>query len=255
MSGDISRNLQETLLKNGMKAHLEQDGEGYHLLVQSHDSPQIRYDISRKDALRLMSEGSYAANKKAYNTFTSIVREDFYMPVNYVHAQNVGTHVNLGLGGYRADSRHGIPPVATPAFRQPTMYEPHLRRLGGRVIPAAPVMMVSERRDGILRPGEMQSGGYGFYYKGNNSKTQKTDVLSDMGDIKVSKIQRANGEAVPYSEKITSPVYFTSDKFKEVLSSHGLVIDEKNKTLTVKSSEVPKDLRYKLSDEELSLTS
>ena len=67
-TGDISRNLEETLRKNGMEAHLREVGDSYQLLVMSHDSPQITYDISREDALKMMNGGSHASDKKAYNT-------------------------------------------------------------------------------------------------------------------------------------------------------------------------------------------
>ena len=95
-NGDISRNLEETLRKNGMDAHLKQDGNNYQLQVVSHDSPVVTYDISRSDALKLMNGGSHASDKKAYNTFVNIVRNDFYVPNNYVHAKNAGSHVNMG---------------------------------------------------------------------------------------------------------------------------------------------------------------
>ena len=86
--GDISRNLEEILHKNGMDAHLRQDGNSFQLQVVSHDSPTVTYDISRGDALKLMNGGSHASDKKAYNTFVNIVRNDFYVPNNYVHAKN-----------------------------------------------------------------------------------------------------------------------------------------------------------------------
>ena len=57
-TGDISRNLEETLRKNGMEAHLREVGDSYQLLVMSHDSPQITYDISREDALKMMNGGN-----------------------------------------------------------------------------------------------------------------------------------------------------------------------------------------------------
>ena len=109
-TGDISKNLDEILRKNGMEAHLKEVGDSYQLLVMSHDSPEMTYNISKADALKMMNGGSHASDKKAYNTFVSIVRNDFYVPNNFVHAQSVGSHVNMGLNGYRAD----IPPLATP---------------------------------------------------------------------------------------------------------------------------------------------
>ena len=256
-NGDISRNLEETLRKNGMDAHLKQDGNNYQLQVVSHDSPVVTYDISRSDALKLMNGGSHASDKKAYNTFVNIVRNDFYVPNNYVHAKNAGSHVNMGLNGYRAD----VPPLATPPFRRgfdrPELFRPGLpegqlfRRIDGRIYPNRP-MMVAERPGGVMRPGELQSGGAGFYYKGRQQNVQ-ADVLANLGNIEVKPIERQNGQAIPYSEQISSPVYFNNKAFQEVLASHGIVIDEQKKTLTIQSSEVPKDIRYKLTDEEFQM--
>ena len=253
-SGDISRNLEETLRRNGMDAHLRQDGDSFQLQVISHDSPVVTYNISRGDALKLMNGGSHASDKKAYNTFVNIVRNDFYVPNNYVHAKNAGSHVNMGLNGYRAD----VPPLAAPPFRRgfdrPELLRPGLpqgqlfRRIDGGIYPNRP-MMVAERPGGVMRPGELQSGGAGFYYKGRQQNVQ-ADVLANLGNIEVKPVERQNGQAIPYSERITSPVYFNNKAFQEVMASHGIVIDAQNKTLTIQSSEVPKDIRYKLTDEE-----
>ena len=169
------------------------------------------------------------------------------MPNNFVHAQSVGSHVNMGLNGYRAD----IPPLATPPLARSPRPAPMgypLRRIDGKVYPAVP-LMVPERPGGVMRPGELQSGGYGFYYKGNQGKMQ-ADVLANLGNLDVKPVERVNGQAIPYKESITSPVYFNNKALQEVLRSHGIVIDEKEKTLTIQSSEVPKDIRYHLTDEE-----
>ena len=251
-TGDIARNLDETLKKNGMEAHLREVGDSYQLLVMSHDSPQMTYIVSKADALKMMNGGSHASDKKAYNTFVSIVRNDFYVPNNYVHAKNVGSHVNMGLNGYRADFQPmGKPSLATPPLvrgARPAPMGYPLRRIDGKVYPAAP-LMVPERPGGVMKPGELQSGGYGFYFKGQQGKMQ-ADVLANLGNLDVKPVERVNGQAIPYKESITSPVYFNNKALQEVLRSHGIVIDEKEKTLTIQSSEVPKDIRYHLTDEE-----
>lgn len=48
------------------------------------------------------------------------------------------------------------------------------------VLPEAPI--VPERWDGRMKPGELQSGGYGFYYKGQQQSysPQQQDVLKDL---------------------------------------------------------------------------
>ena len=70
-----------------------------------------------------------------------------------------------------------------PPFRLDTTQSGgfHLRRVGGRLFfPEAPI--VPERWDGRMKPGELQSGGYGFYYKGQQQSysPQQQDVLKDL---------------------------------------------------------------------------
>ncbi len=62
---------------------------------------------------------------------------------------------------------------------------------------------------------------------------------------------RPQGQGIPYSSVITSDVYFSNDKFQEVLKSHGIVIDEAKKTLTIQSNLSKVDLQYDLKPEEL----
>ena len=125
--------------------------------------------------LALTDWGTNSANKKAYNVFTSIVGNDFYLPKNFVHARNANGRVVMGLHGYRIGcdeygrvGRLGMPPPFlgwTP--RQQGGF--HLRRVGGQLFyPQAPY--VAERPDGRMKPGELQSGGYGFYYKGSQQQ-------------------------------------------------------------------------------------
>lgn len=103
-----------------------------------------------------------------------------------------------------------------------------------------------------MKPGEMQSGGYGFYYKGQQQTPQR-DVLQDLQSV-ITPIEtrpRSTEPAKPYKELITSPVYFSNEKWQECLSSHGIIIDEKAKTLTMQSNGANADMVYDLTDEEL----
>ena len=114
--------------------------------------------------------------------------------------------------------------------------------------------IVPNRPDGRMKPGELQNGGYGFYYKGQPSPV-KQDVLQDLQAV-IQPIQarpRTTQPAEPYKEVITSPVYFTNEKWQEVLASHGLIIDPTTKTLTVQSASSPADLQYDLKPEELKI--
>ena len=119
--------------------------------------------------------------------------------------------------------------------------------------PESPI--VPERWDGRMKPGELQSGGYGFYYKGlqQSYSPQQQDVLKDLEGIITPSVNRPRSTepAKPYKELITSPVYFTNEKWQECLASHGIIIDESAKTLTIQSNSVNADMVYDLTDEEV----
>ena len=56
---------------------------------------------------------------------------------------------------------------------------------------------------------------------------------------------------MPYNQAITSDVYFSNEKWQEVLKTHGIVIDSEKKTVTVQSSAEQTDFVYDLTDEEV----
>lgn len=267
---DLSPELQEILRRNGMQAHIIRQGEGYQLAVQGHDSPLLTYSITAQQMRDLASWGTNSANKKAYNTFAALVSNDFYMPRNFVHARNANGRVAMGLHGYRIgvgeygrlpwdrrcahmmmDPYHGRFLGWTPRNQEGF----HMRRVGGAMfMQGAP--LVPERPDGRMKPGEMQNGGYGFYYKGgqqNMVQQPSQDVLSDLQSVipPVEVRPRSTEPAKPYNELITSKVYFSNEKWQECLASHGIVIDPTNKTLTIQSAATQQDFVYDLTDEEL----
>lgn len=257
---DIQPEMRDILMRNGMQAHVVNSGTGYQLVVQGHDSPLLTYNISERQTLALTDWGTNHANKKAYNTFTDIVGNDFHMPKNFVHARNANGRVAMGLHGYRIGigeyghmGRIGMPPPFlgwTP--RQQDGF--HLRRIGGRLFfPQTPI--VPERWDGRMKPGELQSGGYGFYFKGQQQPytPKQQDILKDLEAVitPMETKPREQIPAKPYKELITSPVYFSNEKWQECLQSHGIIIDEQNKTLTIQSEKVSADLRYDLREDEL----
>src|SRR5574344_1595349 len=267
---DLSPELQEILRRNGMQAHIIRQGEGYQLAVQGHDSPLLTYSITAQQMRDLVDWGTNSANKKAYNTFASLVSNDFYMPRNFVHARNANGRVAMGLHGYRIgvgeygrlpwdrrcahmmmDPYHGRFLGWTPRNQEGF----HMRRVGGAMfMQGAP--LVPERPDGRIKPGEMQNGGYGFYYKGgqqNMVQQPSQDVLSDLQSVipPVEVRPRSTEPAKPYNELITSKVYFSNEKWQECLASHGIVIDPTGKTLTVQSTATRQDFVYDLTDEEL----
>lgn len=267
---DLSPELQEILRRNGMQAHIIRQGEGYQLAVQGHDSPLLTYSITAQQMRDLVDWGTNSANKKAYNTFASLVNNDFYMPRNFVHARNANGRVAMGLHGYRIgvgeygrlpwdrrwahmmmDPYHGRFLGWTPRNQEGF----HMRRVGGAMfMQGAP--LVPERPDGRIKPGEMQNGGYGFYYKGgqqNMVQQPSQDVLSDLQSVipPVEVRPRSTEPAKPYNELITSKVYFSNEKWQECLASHGIVVDPTSKTLTIQSTATRQDFVYDLTDEEL----
>ena len=252
---DLQPEMRDILMRNGMQAHIIMEGDAYKLAVQGHDSPLLRYNLNERQMLALTDWGTNTANKKAYNVFTSIIGKDFDMPRNLVHARNANGRVAMGLHGYRIGAgeygRLGWHPdfLGWTPRRQDGF---HLRRVGGQVFyPGAP--MVAERPDGRLKPGELRSGGYGFYYKGQPQQAPQTDVLQNLQTVVIpqEKRPRSQDPAKPYKELITSPVYFSNEKWQECLSSHGIIIDEKAKTLTIQSSSTEVDMTYDLNAEEL----
>lgn len=110
-----------------------------------------------------------------------------------------------------------------------------------------------------MKPGELQSGGYGFYYKGGRQTQpalmQQTDVLQNLQAVITPMVNRPRSQdpARPYKELITSPVYFSNEKWQECLASHGLIVDAEARTLTVQSEQVAADMVYDLRDDEIAI--
>lgn len=268
MGGDLASELQDILRRNGMQAHIIRQGDAFALAVQGHDSPLLTYPINQQQLRSMVDWGTNSANKKAYNTFADVIAKDFYLPRNFVHARNANGRVAMGLHGYRISvgeygrlpwDRRGIHPMIDPYQGRFLGWTPrqqegfHMRRVGGGLfMQGAP--MVPDRPDGRMKPGELQNGGYGFYYKGQQQVQQPSeDVLANLQTV-VTPIEvrpRPAEPAKPYKELITSKVYFTDEKFKECLDSHGIIIDPEKKTLTIQSTAAKQDFIYDLTDEEL----
>lgn len=267
---DLSPELQDILRRNGMQAHIIRQGENYLLAVQGHDSPLLTYHISARQMRDLADWGTNSANKKAYNTFADLVKKDFYMPRDFVHARNANGRVAMGLHGYRIgvgeygrlpwdkrrtfmmmDPFHGRFLGWTPRNQEGF----HMRRVGGAMFMQG-TPLVPERPDGRIKPGELLNGSYGFYYKGgqqNMVQQPSEDVLAGLEAVipPVEIPTRPQEPAKTYKELITSDVYFSNEKWLECLSSHGVIIDTNSKTLTIQSTATQHDLVYDLTDEEV----
>ncbi|RGN83667.1 hypothetical protein DXB41_06390 [Segatella copri] len=70
-------------------------------------------------------------------------------------------------------------------------------------------------------------------------------------ESKPKELVRPKGQAERLSDIYSPDLTLTPETFQHLLASHGVVIDEKNKTLTIKSSSVNADLQYKLTDDEV----
>lgn len=265
---DVAPQLQSVLHANGMQAHISLSETGtYQLVTISHNSSQPRYyDLNEKQLDALVNGGTNTWNKNAYNTFVSIVKDDYYIPGSWVAAKNANSPVNHGLWGHTImDGEYGyrdprFRPFAGPGFGKfdNSLFgflfgggRYHIRRVAGRPYFANSAPVVVERPDGRLKPGELKSGSYGFYDKGN----QKKDALSNLEvDVKPRVLERPKGKALPLKDYIngySTLLTFSGAGFAEVLSSHGIVVDKDKKTLTIKSDGVNKNLEYTLTDEEL----
>ena len=225
----LAPELQDTLRRNGMQARLVQRDGDVLLAVQGHDSPLLTYPLSQSHLKALTDGGTNSSNRKAYDAFAAVVGADFHLPKDYVHARNANGRVTMGLHGYRiGEGEYGrtvSPFVDLWARRSLLGWTPrqqegyHLRRIGGELrYGGAP--LVADRPDGRMKPGELLSGGYGFYYKGGQVARQARDtatgedVLQELRTV-VPEIQPrpSTGEkARPYSELITSDVYFSREK-------------------------------------------
>lgn len=265
---DVAPQLQSVLHANGMQAHISLTETGtYQLVTLSHNSSQPRYyDLNEKQLDALVNGSTNAWNKNAYNTFVSIVKDDYYIPGSWMAAKNANSPVNHGLWGHTImDGEYGyrdqrFRPFAGPGFgrfdNSPLGFlfgggRYHIRRVEGRPYFANSAPVVVERPDGRLKPGELKSGSYGFYDKGN----QKKDALSNHEvDVKPRVLERPKGKALPLKDYIngySTLLTFSGAGFAEVLSSHGIVVDKDKKTLTIKSDGVNRNLEYALTDEEL----
>lgn len=268
---ELHPELQDILMRNGMRATVTGSSNGFQLVVQGHDSPLLYYPISEKQLRALVDWGTNTANKRAYNTLASIVAADFDLPRDFVHARNANGRVAMGLHG----NRIGVGEYGRVAMPVPMMHwHPfgrgflgwtprnqegwHMRRIGGQLWFPAGAPMVAVRPDGRQKPGELQTGGYGFYYKGApqgaiQGTVPQQDVLAQMKTViqPIPQPERPKVPAVPYNQAITSDVYFSNEKWQEVLKTHGIVIDPEKKTVTIQSSAEQADFVYDLTDEEV----
>lgn len=98
---DIAPQLQDTLNANGMQAQIAMTPTGeYQLVTMAHNtSTPRRYTLNDAQLEALRNGGTNVWDKKAYQTFVSIVRNDYYIPGSWGAARNANSPVNMGLMG------------------------------------------------------------------------------------------------------------------------------------------------------------
>ncbi len=270
----LHETLQVTLRRNGIEiASLKKEANGsYTLQVKGHDSPLIEYtNLSQKQVEALTDGGTISSNKKAYNTFASIVAADFDIPKNYTLAQNARSRVNMGQYGHGGYSGLGLasfwmPLVGHPLFRSPRDNHhlgvekpgPQRHYFGhGRFIP--PLHLYEDYRlgDEKLKPGELFRNSSGFYYKANavtQPAINQQEALTALENLTLQKEAKIyQGDPIAYKDAISSDVYFSAEKFNEVLASHGINIDAEENTMIVHAKNASTDFKYYLNDEELAI--
>lgn len=246
----ISPQLERTLRQNGMQAHIFFSGSGYQLVVQSHDAPRpMIYDISQSQVNILANGGNSSSDRRAYNLFAQLVRSDFKTPNSWVAARNAQSCINMGQ--HAADgTRYGMWNRRYPGFIGWESRPMSNRMLaGGGIYP-----LVNYRTYGVSPNGNTHGkvGETGFYWKGErNIQTEQEKVVTE--NIVQSIIPRPRPRPQEPAEKydVTSNVYFSKQKWMDVLQTHGIVVDTQHSTLTILSKGSDFDKQYDLTDEEL----
>ena len=249
---DISTELQSILRKNGLEAHIVQDYDGkLYLEAQGRNYPYNRYEITRQQAEAMSLWGYNSTNTKAYNTLKHILK-DADMPRALVVARQAGGLVNMGQWGQRmTPERAGFFP------RQ---------RFGGLYNPGYMSRPVATFPGERLAPGTMRSFDYrspglrpttGVYWKGERRQYESEDQMPARVKVTVTpeKPRAAErpepGKAVALTDHYMNPVYFSPEHWRQVLDTHGIVIDEANKKMIIKSSGARLNYSYDLTDQEI----
>lgn len=272
---DVSPDLQKLLNENGMQAHIDLEDNGdYYLTTLAHNSTiPRRYKLTANQVDTLSNYGSELITKKAYNLFTSIVGQDYYMPSSFYAAMGANSLVNMGQNYKVLNAGEynylGHPPFRTfdsPRFgRFSTFHQglwsrifglPNIRRVGDHPYYSTQDPIVVERPDGRLKPGEYKTGDYGFYDKGN----RRSDPVAGL-EVKSKPVVlvRPKGQAIPLSAMKGTPNKEAVDKFWKIMASHGLSIQDysgqdarykERKEFIVKSDGVNRNYAYLLSEED-----
>ena len=162
------------LMRNGLQAHVALDGSGYRLIVQGHNSPLLVYPISERQMLALTDWNQYGQQE-------SLQRAHEHRGQRLLYAQELlsmpAMPTGVWLWGCTATASASASTVAWDGWECPRRSSAGRHATSG-LAPAQgrrPTVLsgpsiVPERPDRRMKPGELQSGGYGFYYKGINRR-------------------------------------------------------------------------------------
>ena len=261
----LSPQLQQLVERNGLHAFISMDNSGQaYLNVQGTrglaSSPAKQYKISQQQMAKLMrsdNHGTLSQNQKAYNTFNSIVKNDFIPPENYIIARNSGIN------------RHGQNMISPVNFGQ--MGLPVVRR------PYGFTEYMGMRTNGQRRPGEaaairqldngMMAPTAGYIWRGN-TQAHQAQLIDQKIDVKPEQIIP---QAAPRPEKGQATALImkgegltagndTYEMLKDCLNSHGIELREKENQqgqkeyqMVVKPLNAKKNFLYRLSEDEYKL--
>ena len=257
----LAPELQRLVERNGLDAYISIDPSGQPTLnVRGNRglaaSPALHYKMTNQQMSNLMKGGTNYKNSNAYDTFNSIVKNDFMPPENYTVAKNSGINrhgwnshaiVNMGWGG--------IPTVRTP-FGFTTLEG---QRTDGRRLPGESAAIRQ------LPTGEMAPTA-GYIWRGN-LQVNKTQTKEQTQNINIRPEQIMPTPA-PRPERgmadTLSPVTGGNDNYeknlKVCLESHGIIIREKKNQegqtehqLIIKPLNARKNFLYQLTNKEYAL--
>ena len=252
----FSPSMREVLLKNNLDFRMYHDPRTGQFFIDARgvgrtDFGRVVREITPQQADLLSRYGYNSTDRKVYNMVKHLLPEAT-LPQELEMARNARNNpwhwspVNMYGSPLGPDHRSRLNPTmprapfwrnrpSGPGDRVAPGSMPHYSIRDGRVLPTTGVFA---RRTPVAAAAPAQ-----------------LDVLANAGiQVKLQKPEppeRIQGKGLQWSKEVTSPVYFTTEKLQEVLSSHGIDIDAKEKTLTIRSSGVRADLRYKLTDEQL----
>lgn len=219
----LSRETENTLRRNGMHAALAKKDDVYYLAAKNHDTPAIAYAVTPSQLEALTARGSRQADRKAYQTFAKITGRDFRAPSYGDATRNYGRSIYL-------NPPRGL--VMLPEQREEIIW--------------------NARQTQDQQVADIRAERRGFYRREELPPPVQDDLMNELEQVVIERQEPITEKAaiIPLNELIASDVSFSNDKWLDSLSSHGVVIDETAKTMTLQAEGQPKVV-YDLSEGEL----